>query len=52
RVLAAGGKFIWTIFGQPHFRKQHLECTSWELQVEWLNDGSFNYFMYVATKKN
>ncbi|KAJ2450898.1 hypothetical protein GGF42_004382 [Coemansia sp. RSA 2424] len=52
RVLAAGGKFIWITFGQPHFRKRHLERASWELQVERLNDGGFDYFMYVVTKKN
>ncbi|KAJ2548478.1 hypothetical protein EV175_004812, partial [Coemansia sp. RSA 1933] len=25
RVLAPGGKFIWITFGQPHFRRCHLE---------------------------
>ncbi|KAJ2460515.1 hypothetical protein GGF42_000795 [Coemansia sp. RSA 2424] len=52
RVLAAGGKFIWITFGQPHFRKRHLGRASWELQVERLNDGGFNYFIYFVTKKN
>ncbi|KAJ1884899.1 hypothetical protein GGI01_002831 [Coemansia sp. RSA 376] len=51
RVLTAGGKFIWITFGQPHFRRRHLERPSWELQIERLNDGGFDYFMYIATKK-
>ncbi|KAJ2745920.1 hypothetical protein GGI20_001799 [Coemansia sp. BCRC 34301] len=50
RVLATGGKFIWITFGQPHFRRRHLERASWELQIEKLNDGGFDYFMYVVTK--
>ncbi|KAJ2899421.1 hypothetical protein IWW38_000995 [Coemansia aciculifera] len=51
RVLAPGGKFIWITFGQPHFRKRHLERPTWELKVEKLNDGGFDYFIYVVTKK-
>ncbi|KAJ1735771.1 hypothetical protein LPJ61_000368 [Coemansia biformis] len=50
RVLAPGGKFIWITFGQPHFRKRHLERATWTIEVERLNDGGFDYFVYVMTK--
>ncbi|PIA13463.1 S-adenosyl-L-methionine-dependent methyltransferase [Coemansia reversa NRRL 1564] len=50
RVLASGGMFIWITFGQPHFRKRHLERDSWTVDVERLNNGGFDYFVYVATK--
>ncbi|KAJ1897664.1 hypothetical protein LPJ66_003229 [Kickxella alabastrina] len=51
RVLAPGGKFIWITFGQPHFCKRHLLRDSWDLEVERLNDGGFDYFVYIMTKK-
>lgn len=51
RVLASGGKFIWITFGQPHFRKRHLLRDSWDVGVEKLNDGGFDYFVYIMTKK-
>ncbi|KAJ1798279.1 hypothetical protein LPJ59_002601 [Coemansia sp. RSA 2399] len=50
RVLAPGGKFIWITFGQPHFRRRHLERVSWDIEIERLNDGGFDYFAYVMTK--
>ncbi|KAJ2726215.1 hypothetical protein GGI07_000692 [Coemansia sp. Benny D115] len=51
RVLRAGGKFIWITFGQPHFRRRHLERDSWTIEIERLNDGGFDYFVYIMTKK-
>ncbi|KAI9502199.1 hypothetical protein GGI26_003875 [Coemansia sp. RSA 1358] len=51
RVLATGGKFIWITFGQPHFRRRHLERDSWDIEIEKLNDGGFDYFVYIMTKK-
>ncbi|KAJ1844394.1 hypothetical protein LPJ73_005186 [Coemansia sp. RSA 2703] len=51
RVLAPGGKFIWITFGQPHFRKRHLVRDGWEIEVERLNDGGFDYFVYVVSKR-
>ncbi|KAJ1744230.1 hypothetical protein LPJ55_004013 [Coemansia sp. RSA 990] len=50
RVLAPGGKFIWITFGQPHFRRRHLERAGWSVAVERLNDGGFDYFAYIASK--
>ncbi|KAJ2498487.1 hypothetical protein GGH96_004271 [Coemansia sp. RSA 1972] len=50
RVLAPAGKFIWITFGQPHFRRRHLERASWTISVERLNDGGFDYFVYIMTK--
>ncbi|KAJ2547673.1 hypothetical protein IWW35_004517, partial [Coemansia sp. RSA 1878] len=50
RVLAPAGKFIWITFGQPHFRRRHLERASWSIAVERLNDGGFDYFVYIMTK--
>ncbi|KAJ2005372.1 hypothetical protein GGI04_001353 [Coemansia thaxteri] len=50
RVLAAGGKFIWITFSQPHFWRRHLVRDSWALEIERLNDGGFDYFVYIATK--
>ncbi|KAJ2713667.1 hypothetical protein H4R19_002134, partial [Coemansia spiralis] len=32
RVLAPGGKFVWITFGQPHFRRRHLERASWTIE--------------------
>ncbi|KAJ2782698.1 hypothetical protein H4R18_002124 [Coemansia javaensis] len=51
RVLAPGGRFIWVTFGQPHFRRRHLERASWTVEVERLNSGGFDYFAYIATKR-
>ncbi|KAJ2698245.1 hypothetical protein FB645_005698 [Coemansia sp. IMI 203386] len=51
RVLAPGGKFVWITFGQPHFHKRHLLRESWDLEIERLNDGGFDYFVYIMTKK-
>ncbi|KAI8321272.1 S-adenosyl-L-methionine-dependent methyltransferase [Martensiomyces pterosporus] len=51
RVLGDNGRFIWITFGQPHFRKRHLIRDSWELEIEKLNDGGFDYFVYILTKK-
>ncbi|KAJ1940256.1 hypothetical protein FBU59_003867 [Linderina macrospora] len=51
RVLAPGGKFIWITFGQPHFRKRHLVRDCWDVQVETLNDGGFDYFVYICAKR-
>ncbi|KAJ1724770.1 hypothetical protein LPJ53_000977 [Coemansia erecta] len=51
RVLVPGGKFIWITFGQPHFRKRHLVRDGWEIEVERLNDGGFDYFVYVVSKQ-
>ncbi|KAJ1960756.1 hypothetical protein GGI12_003630 [Dipsacomyces acuminosporus] len=51
RVLSDKGKFIWITFGQPHFRKRHLLRDSWDIEIERLNDGGFDYFVYIATKR-
>ncbi|KAJ2735349.1 hypothetical protein H4S06_006709 [Coemansia sp. BCRC 34490] len=51
RVLAPGGRFIWITFGQPHFHMRHLQRDSWDVAVERLNDGGFEYFFYVMSKR-
>jgi hypothetical protein len=51
RILKSGGRFIYTTFGQPHFRRRHLERPEWlDLQIFKIGDA-FHYFVYVMTKK-
>lgn len=49
RILKPGGKFIYVTFGQPHFRKIHLERQGWTLKYETIGD-LFHYFVYVMEK--
>ncbi|KAG2186614.1 hypothetical protein INT44_002838 [Umbelopsis vinacea] len=52
RVLKVGGKFIYITFGQPHFRKRHLERDCWDgIKVSTLGDA-FHYFIYEMTKQS
>ena len=51
RVLKPGGKFIYVSFGQPHFRRRHLERAGiWDIEVLKIGD-SFHYFIYIMKKK-
>ncbi len=46
------GKFIYITFGQPHFRRLHLDRPefNWDIQVEKAGDA-FHYYVYIMTKK-
>lgn len=51
RILKPNGKFIYVTFGQPHFRRQHLERPGlWDVEVKKIGD-SFHYYVYVMKKK-
>ncbi|KAI9145001.1 S-adenosyl-L-methionine-dependent methyltransferase [Paraphysoderma sedebokerense] len=51
RILKPNGKFIYVTFGQPHFRRQHLERAGlWDVEVKKIGD-SFHYYVYVMKKK-
>ncbi|KAF9158423.1 hypothetical protein DFQ26_007655 [Actinomortierella ambigua] len=41
RVLKTGGRFLYITFGQPHFRKRHLERPCWKVNISTL--GMFVY---------
>ncbi|KAG9300233.1 hypothetical protein G9A89_011306 [Geosiphon pyriformis] len=49
RVLKPGGKFIYITFGQPHFRRRHLERDCWKIELITIGDA-FHYFFYHMTK--
>lgn len=51
RVLKVGGQFLYITFGQPHFRKQHLERPCWTVQTTTLGDA-FHYFFYHMIKQD
>lgn len=51
RILKPGGKFIYITFGQPHFRRRHLERHGvWDLEIQRIGEA-FHYFIYIMTKK-
>lgn len=44
------GVFIYITFGQPHFRRRHLERPGvWTLEVQKIGEA-FHYFVYVMRK--
>ncbi|KNZ60272.1 hypothetical protein VP01_1582g2 [Puccinia sorghi] len=50
RILKPGGVFIYITFGQPHFRKSHLQRPGlWSLEVTQLGD-MFHYYFYLMKK--
>ncbi|KAK4048555.1 hypothetical protein OIV83_004723 [Microbotryomycetes sp. JL201] len=49
RVLKPSGKFIYLTWGQPHFRKRHLQRAGWNIETVEFGDG-FSYFCYVMTR--
>jgi len=49
RVLKVGGRFLYITFGQPHFRKRHLERSCWTISTTTLGDA-FHYFFYSMEK--
>jgi ubiquinone/menaquinone biosynthesis C-methylase UbiE len=53
RVLKQGGVFIYISFGQPHFRKPHLERDEWKtgVQTSVIGEGGIiQYFLYEMKK--
>jgi EEF1A lysine methyltransferase 4 len=55
RILKPGGRLIYISFGQPHFRKPHLERPDWEdgVKTTILGDsGIIQYFLYEMKKKS
>ncbi|KAF9580504.1 hypothetical protein BGW38_002833, partial [Lunasporangiospora selenospora] len=51
RVLKVGGKFLYITFGQPHFRKRHLERDCWTVETSTLG-VAFHYFFYRMVKQD
>jgi SAM-dependent methyltransferase len=50
RILRPGGVFVYITFGQPHFRRRHLERPGvWELETRRIGD-TFHYFIYIMRK--
>ena len=50
RVLKVGGTFLYITFGQPHFRKRHLQRDCWDIDIKTMGDA-FHYFFYTMIKK-
>ncbi|KAI9228063.1 MAG: S-adenosyl-L-methionine-dependent methyltransferase [Piptocephalis tieghemiana] len=50
RVLRVGGSFIYVTFGQPHFRKSHLERPCWDVSITTMGNA-FHYFWYSMVKR-
>lgn len=50
RVLKVGGTFLYITFGQPHFRKRHLERDCWNIDIKTMGDA-FHYFFYTMVKE-
>ncbi|GAA5858598.1 hypothetical protein JCM8547_001382 [Rhodosporidiobolus lusitaniae] len=50
RVLKDGGRMLYLTFGQPHFRKQHLQRPGWVVDVLEVGDG-FSYYFYVLRRE-
>jgi SAM-dependent methyltransferase len=49
RVLKVGGIFLYITFGQPHFRKRHLQRDCWTIDIKTMGDA-FHYFFYTMSK--
>lgn len=51
RILRPGGTFIYITFGQPHFRRRHLERPGvWDIEIIQIGEA-FHYFVYIMRKK-
>ncbi|SAL96635.1 hypothetical protein [Absidia glauca] len=50
RVLKVGGAFLYLTFGQPHFRKRHLQRDCWEIKTTTMGEA-FHYFFYSMVKE-
>lgn len=50
RILRPGGVFLYITFGQPHFRKPHLQRPGiWSVEVIELGE-MFHYYFYIMKK--
>ncbi|GAA6062942.1 hypothetical protein JCM10212_005955 [Sporobolomyces blumeae] len=50
RVLKPDGVFLYLTFGQPHFRRQHLQRPGWKLEILEVGEG-FSYYFYVLRRE-
>ncbi|KAI7848851.1 S-adenosyl-L-methionine-dependent methyltransferase [Circinella umbellata] len=50
RVTKVGGSFLYITFGQPHFRKRHLQRDCWEIKTKTLGEA-FHYYFYTMKKE-
>lgn len=41
------GRFLYFTFGQPHFRKPHMERRAWTIETRTLGD-MFHYYLYIC----
>lgn len=48
-LLKPGGVFLYLTFGQPHFRRPHLERENWTIETKVLGD-MFHYFLFICKK--
>ncbi|GAA6018683.1 hypothetical protein JCM11491_001259 [Sporobolomyces phaffii] len=51
RVLKPTGVFLYLTFGQPHFRRQHLNRLGWKLDILEVGEG-FSYYFYVLRRED
>ncbi|CAO3697304.1 unnamed protein product [Rhizopus stolonifer] len=49
RVLKVNGTFLYITFGQPHFRKRHLQRDCWTIDIKTMGEA-FHYFFYTMLK--
>ncbi|KAI9282622.1 S-adenosyl-L-methionine-dependent methyltransferase [Sporodiniella umbellata] len=49
RVLKVQGIFLYITFGQPHFRKRHLQRDCWTIDIKTMGEA-FHYFFYTMLK--
>ncbi|WFD15571.1 hypothetical protein MARU1_001593 [Malassezia arunalokei] len=43
------GVFLYFTFGQPHFRRPHMQRNAWTIETRELGD-MFHYYLYIARK--
>ena len=43
------GVFLYFTFGQPHFRRPHMQRDAWTIETRELGD-MFHYYLYIARK--
>lgn len=44
------GLFLYFTFGQPHFRKPHMQRPNWTIEQRELGD-MFHYYLYIGRKE-
>lgn len=43
------GLFLYFTFGQPHFRRPHMQRDTWTIETRELGD-MFHYYLYIGRK--